>query len=122
MSLNSGQGPKAEMRMQLQKLIDEYQADGGSISRGRGSKTTIVCTICNSRRHASLDYALSFGRRCHRCGGETRMTRLNMEGRAVTLAWRVSGVSATGAPTPAQMQGDSPASFLWARHVCLMRK
>ena len=52
MSLNSGQGPKAEMRMQLQKLIDEYQADGGSISRGRGSKTTIVCTICNSRRHA----------------------------------------------------------------------
>ena len=71
MSLNNGHEPKASARSELSKLVNEYIARGGAISTTRTSKVKISCRICGDRRYADIGYAVSFGKKCCRCGSTT---------------------------------------------------
>ena len=74
MSLNDGCEPKRHVRIELQRLTDQFLEGGGQIDREGGDRVAITCTSCAYRQHVHVDFFLSFGRRCRRCGAETRVT------------------------------------------------
>jgi hypothetical protein len=73
-SLNNGSNNKSLLRAELEKMVQAFEEDGGRISRTSSSKATIACPACRTKRFVNLDYALSFGRRCSKCGAETAVS------------------------------------------------
>jgi hypothetical protein len=69
-SLNNGSNNKSLLRAELEKMVEAFEQDGGTVSRSAGSKITLRCTICGHRRHVSMAFALQFKPQCSRCGGE----------------------------------------------------
>jgi len=64
---------KADNRQELETMTNAYLESGNRISKD-ASKVTIACTGCGHHQHVALEFALSFGRRCRRCGNKTRIT------------------------------------------------
>ena len=70
MSQDNGRTSKQRAREELQRLVEDYQARGGEISRKIRGKVFIVCKLCGNRSYHDFGHAVQFKPRCRRCGGE----------------------------------------------------
>jgi hypothetical protein len=70
MSLNGGTTNKQRQREELEKLVAEYD---GPITRDRGSRVQVACSICSARRMVGVDQ-LQFKLHCLRCGAAVKAT------------------------------------------------
>ena len=56
---------------QLQQLVDDYLANGGTITRNRDNRITVACPPCGLRKRVS-GVISRLGIRCPRCGARMR--------------------------------------------------
>lgn len=63
---------KRALRQQAEQLTAAYVQNGGTIHYGREGNVTILCS-CGYRKFVEVGYAMTFGRVCIKCGGQTRV-------------------------------------------------
>ena len=69
MALNDGRTSKQRAREELRRLVEEYEARGGEISRNIRCKVFIICKLCGNRSYHDFGHAVQFKPRCRKCGG-----------------------------------------------------
>lgn len=68
MSLNDGLTSKQRARVELEKLVANYN---GPINRSRSQRVIVAC-VCGARRSVATENALKWKFHCLRCGAEVK--------------------------------------------------